>query len=254
MEVYLRNDMHFSYHSYKNLLTLIHECGYAAADYHDYDKNDKSVILRHDIDLNIEKALEFAIWESECGEIRSTYFVLLTSDFYNLFSKKNREMIRRISHLGHTVGLHFDETAYPKDIGNTELTIWHIHQEISILSEIVEKQITSFSYHRPSKTILEANLQIDGLTNSYSDVFFKDFKYLSDSRMSWREPVLDIIKSKKYSRLHILTHPFWYYETEQSMQKVMLDYVKKAETERYECLYHNFTNLSEVITKTELGG
>ena len=51
--------------------------------------------MRHDIDYCVDKALEFAILEHEMG-ISSTYFVLVTSDFYNIFSLNNSEKLRRI--------------------------------------------------------------------------------------------------------------------------------------------------------------
>ena len=50
------------------------------------------------------------------------------------------------------------------------------------------------------------------MINSYGQTFFHDFKYLSDSRRRWREPVEEIIRSGTYDRLHILTHAFWYHK------------------------------------------
>ena len=44
------------------------------------------MISRHDIDYSIEKAVELAALEAE-ENVKSTYFVLLSSEFYNLAAK-----------------------------------------------------------------------------------------------------------------------------------------------------------------------
>ena len=39
---------------------------------------------------------------------------------------------------------------------------------------------------------------VPGMINGYGKVYFKEFKYLSDSRRWWREPVEEIIESGQY--------------------------------------------------------
>ena len=56
---------------------------------------DRVVILRHDIDYSLDKAVALAELERELG-VSSTYFVLLTSEFYNLLSKDNLSKISKI--------------------------------------------------------------------------------------------------------------------------------------------------------------
>ena len=43
------------------------------------------------------------------------------------------------------------------------------------------------------------------MINSYSKEFFQNFKYVSDSRMKWREDVMKYVKEKQYPRMQILT-------------------------------------------------
>lgn len=212
---------------------------------------DKCVILRHDVDNSLPGALELAKIEHRLG-IKSTYFILLSSDFYNPFSKKNRIIIDEMIVLGHTIGLHFDETVYPDDYGNVEKTIKNIKQEIDNLSKGLGGEVKCFSYHRPSKNILDSNIEIEGLINSYGNSFFKDFKYLSDSRRHWREPALNIIESGTYSKLHILTHPFWYQKTDLEMKDTIVDFIKAAALERFETFEDNFTNLREIISEKDI--
>lgn len=219
--------MTFTTDGYVRLLSLLKENGYQTTDYFDWEKNVKSVILRHDVDTDLQKALSMAQVEQAHGT-KSTYFVLLTSNFYNLHSCRNRSILKEIQDMGHTVGLHFDETAYPENAGNAGKIVQNIKKEMGILSETLETDIAVFSYHRPTKAILDADIKIQGAVNSYGSLFFRQFKYLSDSRMYWREPVSDIIHMGTYSRLHILTHPFWYHGKEREMKEVLRDFINRA--------------------------
>ena len=77
--------MNFTYKDYQALIGLLRENGYAFSSYVNYPGKGKCVILRHDIDYSLEQAVKLARIEKDLG-VRSTYFVLLTCDFYNVFS------------------------------------------------------------------------------------------------------------------------------------------------------------------------
>lgn len=238
--------MTFTTDGYVEMLNLLKEKGYQTTDYFSWEKYDKCVILRHDVDTDLQQALSMAETEHMHG-ITSTYFVLLTSNFYNIHSSRNRNIVKEIQGMGHTVGLHFDETAYPADAGYVDKIEPDIRKELGILSEVLETDITVFSYHRPTKAILDTDIKIQGAVNSYGNLFFRQFKYLSDSRMHWREPVLDIIQMGTYSHLHILTHPFWYHREEIGMKEILYDFLNRAGMERYEDLNDNFTDLGDIL-------
>lgn len=240
--------MTFTYDGYIELINLLKENRYQIGNYHDWEEYDRCVILRHDVDNDLQKALEMAELEYRNG-IRSTYFVLLTSNFYNLYSHKSRKILSKVQDMGHTIGIHFDEMAYPADSGNANRIELDIQRELDILSEILGKKVIDFSYHRPTKEILDADISITGVVNAYGTRFFKEFKYLSDSRMHWREPVKEIIQSGRFLRLQVLTHPFWYQETEKGIKKILESYIDKARIERYDNLNDNFTKLDEVIKR-----
>lgn len=127
--------MEFSYDGYRSLIKIIKQHQYSFASYQNWSNFDKCVILRHDIDYDIKKSLEMACIEAEAG-VTSTYFVLLTSDFYNIFSKKNTEMLQKILSFGHDIGLHFDEVRYP-DCINVEEIKEKIIYEVEILEKIL---------------------------------------------------------------------------------------------------------------------
>lgn len=247
--------MAFTYAFYRSLLGLLWENNYTFTDYHRYAEKSRCVILRHDIDNSLSQALRLAEIEAEEG-VKSTWFVLLRTDFYNPASAAAQKTLRRILELGHEIGLHFDEMAYAGagGIGSyaSSSTEELILREAGILADICGCPITTVSMHRPAKETLEADLKIPGMVNSYGQTFFHDFKYLSDSRRHWREPVEEIIRGGEYDRLHILTHAFWYHEQEQDITESVGAFIRSANAERYERMMENITDLPSILPKEEL--
>lgn len=120
--------MEFTVEAYKHLIKALIENGYTITGYDNYEGYEKAAILRHDIDMDIQKALEMARLEFELG-VRSTYYVLLSSDLYNALSKNSIAYLKEILSLGHWVGLHFDEKKYEA----TDNVVEKIEQEIDTL-------------------------------------------------------------------------------------------------------------------------
>ena len=236
--------MRFTYADYQNLICLLREKEYSICSYHNWNNTSRCAILRHDVDIDLNKAVRLAEFEAQL-EVKSTYFILLTSNFYNPASKTCLNQIRTIQSMGHEIGLHFDERVYP-DKG-TEETIKHILKERDILSSILGVPVITVSMHRPSQATLDANLEIAGMVNSYGRIFFRQFKYVSDSRCRWREPVLDIVESGSYDKLHILTHAFWYDESEKDVTDTVKSFLNSAYKVRYEQMKENITDLDEIL-------
>lgn len=241
--------MNFTYVSYAKMLSLLRENHYIISTYEDFQNSNKCVILRHDVDFCLEAALRFAELEYKNG-IRSTYFVLLATDFYNLFHKKANDLIKEIRGLGHYIGLHFDETNY--SISNKEELVHYVEKEVSLMSQALEMDIKSVSMHRPSKWLLEADVQFDSVINSYSKLFFHNFKYLSDSRMYWQEDVYKTIQSNSFERMHILTHPIWYGEEERTIKDIILHLIRDQKDRYYDNVRQNIRDLDVVLLRKEI--
>lgn len=242
--------MQFTYDAYRNLLQTMSDHGYEYAGYENWNEKRRCVILRHDIDNDIEKALALAKIEKQEG-VKSTYFVLVTSDFYNVYSSRSVKLLQGILDCGHEIGLHFDEVRYP-EICTPENAKEKILEEARFLGVVLGKEIKSVSMHRPSEMMLEANLEIPGITNSYGKIFFKDFKYLSDSRKRWREPIVEIIASEQYKRLHILTHAIWYNKENVSIHDSIYNFVNTGNRSRYLCEKENITDLEAIMNEDEI--
>lgn len=238
--------MDFTYKAYKGMIEKLLDKNYEISDYKNYKEKKKVVILRHDIDTSLEKALRIAEIEKELN-VYSTYFILLNTDFYNINSEKSLKIVKEIKRLGGKIGLHFDEKKYK--INSQKDYIKYVNYELNILSRILNEKIDIVSMHRPSKEFLEMDLEIPNVINSYQKVFFNKFKYISDSRMNWRESVEEIIEKNQYKALHILTHPFWYEENEKTMEEKLKIFLNSATLERYNSLNENIKNFEEILSK-----
>lgn len=243
--------MQFTYDSYKALLQKLKDHGYRIADYESWRQMDRCVILRHDVDNDVQKAVEMAEFERAQG-VASTYFVLLTSNFYNVFSKETSQALKKMADCGHAIGLHFDEVRYPELAGDPDGIRQKIVEEAQLLGRAAGCKVNTVSMHRPSKEILEADLQIPGIINSYGKTFFKDFKYVSDSRRRWREPVEEIVESEQYERLHVLTHAFWYNQREMNLHDSVAGYINGGNRQRYLWLEDNITDLGAIMPPEEI--
>ena len=246
--------MDFTYRSYVEMIERLRRNDYRITDYHDWNKlphGSKCAILRHDIDFDIQKAVDLARVERDEG-VTSTYFVLISSPMYNVLSARSCEMLDKIRNMGHSIGLHYDEMRYPGLSGDTGAVTESILGEIRIFEMILGQEVDVVSMHRPSKEILDNDLSIPGVINSYGKVFFDEFKYISDSRKRWREPICDIIDSCKYDKIHILTHAFWYDERECSIHDSVLNWINGANIVRYCDLRDNITDIESIIDSGEV--
>ncbi|MFA7688874.1 MAG: hypothetical protein WCX96_02150, partial [Bacilli bacterium] len=163
--------------------------------------------------------------------------------------KKSNRIIKEIESMGHKIGLHFDEVKY--QINNEEELKKYVKKEASIMSTELNIDINSVSMHRPSKWVFEGDIKIEGLINSYSKEFIQEFKYVSDSRLNWRENITEIISSNDYKRLHILTHAFGYKDLELNPKDIYLQFLRDKKEEIYEVLDENTKKLDEFINKDD---
>ncbi|MBD5136073.1 MAG: hypothetical protein HDT39_08970 [Lachnospiraceae bacterium] len=241
--------MKFTYDGYRELLELLFKNGYKAVSYEYESDDEKIVVLRHDVDRSIQDAVRLSEIEKEYG-ISAVYFILLSSDFYNVCTAESAKAISKICENGGTIGLHFDETKY--DVNDISDMVKHIENEAAILRQITGLDIKTVSMHRPSKTTLESDIVIPGIINSYSQKYFKEYKYLSDSRMHWRENAKEVIESGKYNKMQILTHAFWYHDKDYTPNEILCSFIDRMKWNTYRNIVNNTTNPQEFITEDDV--
>lgn len=231
--------LNFSLSGYQEMLQRFIDADYEFVNYETVKSNCKHVINRHDIDFSIDYALQISKIEKKL-EIKSIYFLLIRSEFYNIFSKKSIDLIAEILENGHDIGLHFDMSLYGNDISNIDD---YVANECQILTNLTGKEVNVVSFHRPIDTLLGMSDNVGGKIHTYQPRFFDDIGYCSDSRGEWKygNPFQHDSFSNSLA-IQLLTHPIWWL-LNQGSPKNKLDFFL---TERFNFLKQEIRSNSSV--------
>lgn len=170
------------------------------------------VLWRHDVDFSMHRALRMAQIEAE-EQVKSTFFVMLGSEFYNVFETDIKRLLQEIQSLGHCIALHFDVAAYEISQGDLEALERNARFEKRVLEELLGSQIKAISFHSPDVgNALQYDQQmIGGMYNAYARKLRDEYSYGSDSCGYWRFKRLpDFLADRSADKLQILTHPVWW--------------------------------------------
>lgn len=217
----------FTQMEYRDLLQKTKEqyrfCGY------DDEDASPAVVLRHDLDTSVHRALAIAEIEAELG-IVGHYFLFPRSLYYNLLNPEIKKLVFLILGMGHKMALHFDVSM------EYEATDFHnlLNREKSILEGEFSAPVHAVSFHLAGNfsSRLPKERSICGMFNAYSEHMQKHYKYVSDSNGVWRfDHWNDLINAQKFPRLHVLTHPEWWTPQEmtprQRLQRSIDGYAKE---------------------------
>jgi len=206
--------MPFSYKEYGKIISyLTTGVDLPVTDYSSIDEaSSRFLILRHDVEYSPERALKLAEFECRNLNVRSSYFFQTRNNTYNLLSDVNLAIVKKISKMGHRIGLHVHTGTWTG--ANLDK---FVEDEILLMESASGLSIDRFSYHRPKSSMLSKPLRIEGKINAYDPLYFHFFEsnlpktppvtYISDSNHRWKfgHP-LDL--KQGISRVHLLTHPF----------------------------------------------
>lgn len=191
----------FSLEHYRELLEAAQEGGYRWAFFNG-EPQGGDLLLRHDVDLSLDAALEMAELEASAGA-RATYFLMTQSVFYNLGSSEGRRSLNRLRELGHGVGLH---AVWP----NVELD---------------DRFDPVVAWHNPNPEYMTE--PVDIAVNVMQPTFFDPEHYRSDSNQQWRHGCPhEELRQGGFEWLQLLVHPeIWVYpgETMAETMNAMLD-------------------------------
>jgi hypothetical protein len=194
----------FTRANYARLVALARQT-YRFRRFWDFDRAERFVLWRHDIDFSPQGAVKLAQIENDAG-VAATYFVSFHSDFYNLLEPDVVHCIRRIVDLGHDVALHVDLAAMTKEAGAFEETLQH---ESGWLTRVSGAPCRAFSFHNPdARAAAYRDGEYAGLVNAASAYFYSHVGFCSDSNGIWRGRRLeDVLRAADDGRLQVLTHP-----------------------------------------------
>jgi peptidoglycan/xylan/chitin deacetylase (PgdA/CDA1 family) len=200
----------FELKSYQRMLQAGIDAGYKFVSFSEIGNEhaQRSCLLRHDIDSELLGCGEMLDVEKSLG-VTATYFLMTRSTAYNLFSVEATAMVTRLLRDGHKIGLHFmgercEGQSVPLIVEGVLREVRWLEQEFGVKTEAV-------SFHQPTKTILDAQIAIPGLSNTYNASQMAPYFYVSDTNMTWRhEHPVEIFSRGLHERLQLLVHPMWW--------------------------------------------
>lgn len=200
----------FTYDWYRTFLDRLDDANFTFRTFSD-PIGSGDALLRHDVDLSVEKALTTARIEAERG-ISATYCVLITSALYNPLDCEYRDMIRAIEALGHEVALHFSTHEYwdRENAPDKETLTDRVFEEQRILDTILSEDPGTVSFHVPPSWVLDR--EFEAFRNTYSPAYFSNLNYVADSEQRWRESPPNLPEPP--ASVQIVTHPGLYGEAE----------------------------------------
>ena len=209
----------FDLDHYGELLAAAEAGGYRFA-FFDHEPAPGDLFLRHDVDLSLEATRELSAFERDRG-VTSTYFLMVSSVFYNLASSDGRATVAQLRADGHRVGLHADFPALGLDERFDPVVAWH----------------------NPDPEWM--SVPLEGAVNVMSAPWFDPATYRSDSNQHWRNGCPhEEIAAGAFPWLQLLTHPeIWVYPGD-SMRETMHSMLDRDRERRLEQLAADKIDLS----------
>ena len=163
------SDADFQLSGYGRILKAALESGYRFVSFEQIGREelDLSCVLRHDVDSELLGCGPMLDVERSLG-VRATYFVMTRSTAYNLFSVEGRagsgaDPCRRTCARPAFHGRDCEGDT-PADIAEK------VRREAEWLKSEFGKAIHAVSFHQPSQAVLDGQVEIPGLVNTYNRV------------------------------------------------------------------------------------
>ncbi len=108
--------------------------------------------------------------------------------------------------MGHEIGLHYDCSGF--DALTFDEQYRRIHSLAACLGSHLDIQVRALAQHKPAAAAMHP--EFPGYIDPYSQAFFRDIAYISDSRMLFR--VKDVYAFfHDHPRCQAVLHPIWWH-------------------------------------------
>lgn len=183
------NDMpRFGKAGYQLMLNDLAAAGYRMRPADQVDADERTCFMRHDVDIHLDGVLSLARLERDYGA-RSCWFVPVTFHF-NVMHHPNRQTLRNLVALGHTIGLHYDIDHTP--------TLSDLHHQVRVLEAAAGTRVNAITAHKPGHS--KRGMRQSAYREPYHP------EYVSDSARRWRDDRLMRLVHEGKSFM-LLTHP-----------------------------------------------
>jgi hypothetical protein len=225
----------FTLSIYRDLLEVVCSSGYKTTNIRDYllnGLNGKCIILRHDVDREVERNLAMARLENEYG-ISSTYYFRHVTDVFV------PDAIKEVADLGHEVGFHYE--VMDKAKGDKEKALKIFDTELNDLRKYAD--VTTACMHgNPLASWSNRDLWRDHdfrdfgiIGEPYFSLDYSKILYLTDTGRTWADrnirvkdvletpvdglnvkygksikstkDVMDLIRKEDVEQICVLAHP-----------------------------------------------
>jgi len=176
--------MDFTVKEYKKLLLALKDQSYTFQTFNEFinNPNERSIVLRHDVDLLPYNSLAFAKIQAKEG-VRGVYYFRAVPESWN------EKIIKEIAQLGHEIGYHYENLTTCK--GDLEKGIQDFKKNLEALREL--SSVSTICMHGSpmskfdSKDLWKENdyRDFDIIGEPYFDVDFKEVFYLTDTGRKW---------------------------------------------------------------------
>jgi hypothetical protein len=174
----------FTYRKYNELLDTFLKNGYNTFTVRDWinDLPRSGIMLRHDVDRFPFNSLIVSKLENELG-IKATYYFRYCKNSYN------REIVEKISSMGHEIGYHYEDLSVAKGDLNKAIDLFEIN--LNRLRESADVKTISMHGRPMSKydnrdIWKKYDFRKFGLTGeAYLSIDYNDIYYFSDTGRTW---------------------------------------------------------------------
>jgi len=218
--------MDFSIKQYKELLDKMRSRDYHFQTFNDFllKPMDRSIILRHDVDLLPLNSLKFAKIQHELG-IKGTYYFRAVPESWD------DKIIAMISDLGHEVGYHYENLTTCD--GNMDKAIVDFKKNLEKLRKIVP--VTTICMHGSPKSKFDSkdlwrdhNYQdYEIIGEPYFDIDFNKVFYLTDTGRMWdgqKVSVRDKVKTSFKQSYHTTNQIIEAFDSNQLSNQIMFNF------------------------------
>jgi hypothetical protein len=198
----------FTTAGYAKLIETITDAGWEFANFQDaLQSRSQLIVMRHDIDAELYLLKSFLDAERKYS-VNSTYFVMLESPFYNVYSPEGRRALSSIVADGHSLGLHFFGEIH-KTLNTVEL-VQQIKSQLARLSDLAATPVSAFSFHQPTAEMIASAIEIPGVVNTYHPIVMRRLRYLTDTNMQWKPSSPEDVLGDVSLPIQMLLHPLWW--------------------------------------------